>query len=466
MSEFRIEKDSLGDIEVAKKSYWGAQTQRSLHNFKIGAEKIPKPLINALAILKRSAALVNKDLAGLETKISHAITEVADEVIAGKLDNHFPLVVWQTGSGTQSNMNINEVISNRAIEILGGEMGSKAPVHPNDHVNMGQSSNDTFPTAMHIAAAIEINKKLLPALKSLHKALSDKQEEFKDIIKIGRTHLQDATPLTLGQEFSAYVTQVKYGIERIEKTLPNLYQLAQGGTAVGTGLNSIEGFAEKFAKEVADFTDLPFVTAENKFEALAAHDAIIESSGALNVLAASLMKIANDLRLLASGPRSGLGELSLPANEPGSSIMPGKVNPTQCEALTMVMTQIMGNHTTITIAGSNGHFELNVFKPVMIYNLLQSINLMADGVVSFTKNCVTGIVANKGNINELMQRSLMLVTALNPHIGYDNAASIAKNAHQKNLSLKESALELGILSAEEFDNWVKAEEMIAPRKKS
>ena len=466
MAQFRIEQDSLGSIKVATDKYWGAQTERSLNNFKIGTEKIPKPLIKALAILKRSAAIANMEIAGLDKKIGETIVKVADEVITGNLDQHFPLVVWQTGSGTQSNMNINEVISNRGIELLGGELGSKSPVHPNDHVNMGQSSNDTFPTAMHIAAAIEINEKLIPALENLQQALYKKEEEFKDIIKIGRTHLQDATPLTLGQEFSGYVTQIKYGIERIKNTLPRLYQLAQGGTAVGTGLNSIEGFAEKFAAQVADYTNLPFITAENKFEALAAHDAIIESSGALNVLAASLMKIANDLRLLASGPRSGLGEISLPANEPGSSIMPGKVNPTQCEALTMVVTQIMGNHTAITVAGSNGHFELNVFKPVMIYNLLQSINLMADGVVSFTKNCVSGITANKENIQNLMQRSLMLVTALNPHIGYDNAASIAKNAHQKNLSLKESALELGILNEQEFDDWVKAEEMVAPRKKA
>ena len=466
MAQFRIEQDSLGSIKVATDKYWGAQTERSLNNFKIGTEKIPKPLIKALAILKRSAAIANMEIAGLDKKIGETIVKVADEVITGNLDQHFPLVVWQTGSGTQSNMNINEVISNRGIELLGGELGSKSPVHPNDHVNMGQSSNDTFPTAMHIAAAIEINEKLIPALENLQQALYKKEEEFKDIIKIGRTHLQDATPLTLGQEFSGYVTQIKYGIERIKNTLPRLYQLAQGGTAVGTGLNSIEGFAEKFAAQVADYTKLPFITAENKFEALAAHDAIIESSGALNVLAASLMKIANDLRLLASGPRSGLGEISLPANEPGSSIMPGKVNPTQCEALTMVVTQIMGNHTAITVAGSNGHFELNVFKPVMIYNLLQSINLMADGVVSFTKNCVSGITANKENIQNLMQRSLMLVTALNPHIGYDNAASIAKNAHQKNLSLKESALELGILNEQEFDDWVKAEEMVAPRKKA
>ena len=465
MAQFRTEKDSLGNIEVATDKYWGAQTERSLNNFKIGTEKMPKPLIKALAILKRSAAIANMEIASLDEKIGETIVKVADEVITGNLDQHFPLVVWQTGSGTQSNMNINEVISNRGIELLGGELGSKSPVHPNDHVNMGQSSNDTFPTAMHIAAAIEINEKLIPALENLQQALYKKQKEFKDIIKIGRTHLQDATPLTLGQEFSGYVTQIKYGIERIKNTLPRLYQLAQGGTAVGTGLNSVEGFAEKFAAKVADYTKLPFITAENKFEALAAHDAIIESSGALNVLAASLMKIANDLRLLASGPRSGLGEISLPANEPGSSIMPGKVNPTQCEALTMVVTQIMGNHTAITVAGSNGHFELNVFKPVMIYNLLQSINLMADGVVSFTKNCVSGITANKENIQNLMQRSLMLVTALNPHIGYDNAASIAKNAHQKNLSLKESALELGILNEQEFDDWVKAEEMVAPRKK-
>ncbi len=462
---YRIETDSLGEVKVAADKYWGAQTERSLHNFKIGNETMPKPLIKALGILKKSAALTNMKLAGLEQQVGKAIVQAADEVINFKLIEHFPLVVWQTGSGTQSNMNSNEVISNRAIEILGGELGSKKPVHPNDHVNMGQSSNDTFPTAMHIAAVLEINEELLPALQKLHDALLAKQNEFKAIVKIGRTHLQDATPLTLGQEFSGYVTQIKYGIKRIQDSLPRLLQLAQGGTAVGTGINSVEGFAENFAAQVATETGYDFVTAENKFEALAAHDAIIEASGALNVVAASLMKIANDIRLLGSGPRSGLGEISLPANEPGSSIMPGKVNPTQCEALTMVATQIMGNHNTITIAGSNGHFELNVFKPVMIYNLLQSIKLIADGAVSFTDKCVAGITANQENITKLMEQSLMLVTALNPHIGYDNAAKIAKYAHQHGLSLKEAALKLELLTEEQFKDWVKPLEMIGPRKK-
>ena len=464
MTKYRIETDSLGEIEVDNSKYWGAQSQRSLKNFAIGIEKMPKSLIKALAILKRSAAATNLKMDIMPKNIADAIITAADEIIAGNLDEHFPLAVWQTGSGTQTNMNINEVISNRAIEILGGELGSKKPVHPNDHVNMGQSSNDVFPTAMHIAAAMEINQALIPTLNELYQALTAKENEFKDIIKIGRTHLQDATPLTLGQEFSGYATQIKYGIARIKDTLPRLYQLAQGGTAVGTGLNSVEGFAEEFAAQVANFTNLPFTSAENKFEALAAHDAIIESSGALNVLAASLMKIANDIRFLGSGPRSGLGELSLPANEPGSSIMPGKVNPTQCEALTMIASQIMGNHTTITIAGSNGHFELNVFKPVMIYNLLQSITLITDGVRSFTENCVHGIKANKENIDNLMKKSLMLVTALNPHIGYDNAAKIAKNAHVKGLSLEDSAIELGILTKQEFSGLIKPETMIAPNK--
>lgn len=461
----RIESDSFGNLEVANDRYFGAQTQRSLLNFKIGVEKMPIALVKALGILKKAACLTNKDLGVLDVKLADAIAKAADEVISLKLIDHFPLSVWQTGSGTQTNMNANEVISNRAIEILGGEIGSKTPVHPNDHVNMGQSSNDTFPTAMHIASGMTINQDLIPALTKLKDALKVKQDEFKDIVKIGRTHLQDATPLTLGQEFSGYVRQIELGIERIEKALPNIYKLAQGGTAVGTGINSIAGFAEKFAAKVAEITDLPFITAENKFESLAAHDAIVEMSGALNVVACSLMKIANDIRLLGSGPRSGLGELSLPENEPGSSIMPGKVNPTQCEAITMVAAQVMGNHTTITIAGSNGHFELNVFKPVMIYNLLQSIQLIADSAVSFTDNCVVGIKANKENIDLLMQRSLMLVTALNPHIGYDNSTKIAKNAHKKGISLKESALELGLLTAEQFDNWVVPINMTKPKAK-
>ncbi len=461
--KYRIEKDSLGDVKVDNARYWGAQTERSLHNFKIGEEKMPKPLIKAFAILKKSAALTNMDLKLLDKKIGDVIVQVADEVISGKLDAHFPLVVWQTGSGTQTNMNVNEVISNRAIEMLGGELGSKEPVHPNDHINMGQSSNDSFPTAMHIAAVLEISNNLIPGLEKFAQALKNKQEKFKDIIKIGRTHLQDATPLTLGQEFSGYVVQIENAIARVKRTLPSILELAQGGTAVGTGINSVKGFDKKFAKNVAKITKFPFVTAPNKFEALATNDAVVEVSGALNVLAVSLMKIANDIRLLSSGPRSGLAEISLPANEPGSSIMPGKVNPTQCEALTMIATQIMGNNVTISVAGSNGHFELNVFKPVIIYNLLQSIRLISDGVISFTDKCVKGIEANEDNINKLMEQSLMLVTALNPHIGYDNAALIAKNAHKKNSSLKESAVELGLLTETEYDEWVKPEKMTSPK---
>jgi fumarate hydratase class II len=461
-ASYRIETDSFGELNVASDKYWGAQTERSLGNFKIGGERMPAPLVRALGILKKAAATVNMDLGVLDKKIGDAICQAADDVINLSLVDHFPLVVWQTGSGTQTNMNINEVVSNRAIEILGGVMGSKKPVHPNDHVNMGQSSNDTFPTAMHIAAVEQINHELIPALKHLHKALDKKAHDFNNIIKIGRTHLQDATPLTLGQEFSAYVTQIEYGIERVKNTLPRLCQLAQGGTAVGTGLNAKKGFDTKFAAEVAKITKLPFVTAPNKFEALAAHDAIVEASGALNVLAVSLMKIANDIRLLGSGPRCGLGELSLPENEPGSSIMPGKVNPTQCEAITMLCTQVMGNHTTITIAGSNGHFELNVFKPVMIYNLLQSIRLIADGCVSFTDNCVVGIEANVNRIESLRDESLMLVTALNPHIGYDNAAKIAKKAHKEGTTLKASAISLGLLTEAQFDEWVRPESMLGP----
>lgn len=463
MTEYRKETDSFGELQVPADKYWGAQTQRSLQNFKIGADKMPPPLVRALGIIKKSAAIVNKDLGVMDGKISDAISQAADEVIDLKLLDNFPLVVWQTGSGTQSNMNSNEVIANRAIEILGGEKGTKDPVHPNDHCNMGQSSNDTFPTAMHISAVEEIHHQLIPSLKHIHDALKEKSDKFMNLVKIGRTHTQDATPLTLGQEFSGYVTQIAYGIERVENTLPRLYQLAQGGTAVGTGINSKKGFAEKFAAEVANITKLPFITAPNKFEALAAHDAIIEASGALNVIAASLMKIANDIRFLGSGPRCGLGEIILPENEPGSSIMPGKVNPTQCEALTMVCAQVMGNHTAITVAGSNGHFELNVFKPVMIYNLLHSIRLIADGARSFTDNCVIGIEANVDRINSLRDESLMLVTALNPHIGYDNAAKIAKKAHKDGATLKEAALELELLTEEQFDQWVKPEDMIGPR---
>ena len=459
----RTETDSFGPIPVESDKYWGAQTQRSLQNFKIGGETMPAPLVHALGTLKRSAAIVNMQLGVMDKAVGDAIVKAATEVMEGKLDAHFPLVVWQTGSGTQTNMNANEVISNRAIEMLGGEMGSKKPIHPNDHVNMGQSSNDSYPTAMHIAAAQEITHKLLPALGKLRNALNDKARQFKDIIKIGRTHTQDATPITLGQEFSGYVKQIENGMRRVESALPALYELAQGGTAVGTGLNAKKGFAEAFAAEVASITKLPFVTAPNKFEALASNDAIVEAHGTLNVVAVSLMKIANDIRFLASGPRSGLGELSLPENEPGSSIMPGKVNPTQSEALTMVAAQVMGNQTTVSIAGSNGHFELNVFKPVMIYNLLQSIRLLADGAVSFTDNCVVGIEANEERISKLMNESLMLVTALNPHIGYDNAAKIAKKAHKEGTTLKEAAIELGLLTDAQFAEWVKPQDMLGPK---
>ncbi len=463
MTKTRTETDSIGAIEVDSDKYWGAQTQRSLQNFKIGGEKMPEPLVRALGIQKKAAALANMKLGELEKDIGQPIVNAAEEVIDGSLIDHFPLVVWQTGSGTQSNMNANEVISNRAIEMLGGEIGSKSPIHPNDHVNRGQSSNDTFPTAMHIAAGEQINHALIPALDHLYKALDAKTKTFADIIKIGRTHLQDATPVTLGQEFSGYAHQIKMGIARVKDALPRIYELAQGGTAVGTGINSKKGFAEEFAKQVAEVTGLPFVTAPNKFEALAAHDAIVEMSGMLNTIACSLMKIANDIRLLGSGPRCGIGEIILPANEPGSSIMPGKVNPTQSEALTMVCAQVMGNHTTISVAGSNGHFELNVFKPVMIYNLLQSIRLIADGARSFTDNCVVGIEANKKNIRDNLYGSLMLVTSLNPHIGYDNAAKIAKKAYKDGSSLKEVAVALELLTAEEFDEWVDPQSMVSPR---
>jgi len=458
----RMETDSFGEIEVPADKYWGAQTSRSLMNFKIGGETMPVPLIRALGTLKRSAAVVNMQLGVLDRSLGEAIISAATEVMEGKLDAHFPLVVWQTGSGTQTNMNANEVISNRAIEMLGGVVGSKKPVHPNDHVNMGQSSNDSYPTAMHIAAGVEVNGHLIPALRHLHDALNAKAQAFQDIIKIGRTHLQDATPITLGQEFSGYATQIAYGIERVKATLPRIYMLAQGGTAVGTGLNAKKGFAEAFAAEVAKVTNLPFITAPNKFEALATHDAMVELSGALNVLAVSLMKIANDIRLLGSGPRCGLGEISLPENEPGSSIMPGKVNPTQSEAMTMVAAQVMGNHVAVTVGGSNGHFELNVFKPVIAYNVLQSIRLIADACVSFTDNCVVGIEANVERIEKLRDESLMLVTALNPHIGYDNAAKIAKKAHKEHTTLKQAALDLGLLTDEQFKEWVRPEQMIGP----
>ncbi|MEW4449372.1 class II fumarate hydratase [Qipengyuania sp. JC766] len=462
-SETRQESDSLGEIAVPADRYWGAQTQRSLGNFDIGTEKMPEPLIRALGIQKKAAALANMELGVLDEKIGRAIVAAAEEVIDGTLIAEFPLAVWQTGSGTQSNMNANEVIAGRANEQLAGTRGGKEPVHPNDHCNMGQSSNDTFPTAMYIAAVEQVNSVLLPQLRRLHEALDAKAKAFADIVKIGRTHLQDATPLTLGQEFSGYAKQVEYGIARVEGSLPRLSQLAQGGTAVGTGINSKGGFAELFATKVSDITGLSFETAPNKFEALAAHDALVEMSGVLNVLAASLMKIANDIRLLGSGPRCGIGEISLPANEPGSSIMPGKVNPTQCEALTMVCAQVMGNHVTVTVAGSNGHFELNVFKPVMIYNTLQSIRLIGDACASFTDHCVSGIEANEARIEQLLNESLMLVTALNPHIGYDNAAKIAKKAHAEGTTLKAAALDLGLLTEEQFAQWVVPSSMIRPR---
>ncbi|XP_018319552.1 fumarate hydratase, mitochondrial [Agrilus planipennis] len=463
MSNFRIEKDTFGELKVPADKYYGAQTARSIINFPIGGspERMPYPVITAMGTLKKAAALVNKEY-GLDPKIADAIAKAADDVISGKLyDDHFPLVIWQTGSGTQTNMNTNEVISNRAIEILGGKLGSKDPVHPNDHVNKSQSSNDTFPGAMHIAVALEIHNLLLPNLKLLRDSLQAKADEFKDIIKIGRTHTQDAVPLTLGQEFSGYVQQVAFGIDRVNATLPRLYMLALGGTAVGTGLNTRKGFAEKVAAKIAELTNLPFVTAPNKFEALAAHDSMVEVSGALNVIACSIMKIANDIRFLGSGPRCGLGELSLPENEPGSSIMPGKVNPTQCEAITMVASQVMGNHVAVTVGGSNGHFELNVFKPVMVANVLRSIRLLADSSKCFTQNCVDGIQANRENIKRIMNESLMLVTALNPHVGYDKAAAIAKYAHKEGLTLKESALKAGI-TEEQFDQWVRPENMLGP----
>lgn len=463
MTETRMETDSIGEIAVPMDAYWGAQTQRSTENFDIGVEKMPAPLVRALGIEKKAACLTNMDLGSMDEGIGNAIVNAADKVVDGTLADQFPLSVWQTGSGTQSNMNANEVIAGYANEQLSGTRGGKEPVHPNDHVNMSQSSNDTFPSAMHIAAVEELHHLLLPNLEKLHGALDAKAKEYADIVKIGRTHMQDATPLTLGQEFSGYAKQIENGIARVKDTLPRLYQLAQGGTAVGTGINSKVGFAEGFAKHVAEITGLPFVTAENKFEALAAHDALVESSGALNTLAVSLMKIANDIRLLGSGPRCGIGEINLPANEPGSSIMPGKVNPTQCEALTMICAQVMGNHTTVSIAGSNGHFDLNVFKPVMIYNVLQSIRLLADGARSFTDRCIVGITPNHERLDKLLNESLMLVTALNPHIGYDNAAKIAKKAHAEGSTLKEAGMALGLLTEEQFKEWINPLEMIKPK---
>jgi fumarate hydratase, class II len=458
----RAETDTFGAIEVPGDKYWGAQAQRSLGNFRIGWERQPKSIIRALGIVKRAAAEVNMGLGRLDPKLGQAIVAAAQEVIDGKLDDHFPLVVWQTGSGTQSNMNANEVVSNRAIEMLGGVMGSKKPVHPNDHVNMSQSSNDTYPTAMHVACAEEIHHRLLPALRHLHEALDAKAKAWAHIIKIGRTHTQDATPVTLGQEFSGYATQVEHGIRRIQSTLPDLMQLAQGGTAVGTGLNAPVGFAEKVAARIAAITGLPFTSAPNKFEALAAHDAMVMSHGAINTVAASLFKIANDIRFLGSGPRSGLGELSLPENEPGSSIMPGKVNPTQCEALTQVCVQVFGNNAAVTFAGSQGHFELNVYNPVMAYNFLQSVQLMGDASRSFTDNCVVGIEPREDNIKAALERSLMLVTALAPKIGYDNAAKIAKTAHKNGTTLRQEAVGGGYVSAEEFDRIVDPNKMIGP----
>ena len=461
--EYRMETDSMGEIKVPVDKYYGAQTARSLMNFKIGGERFPREIIRALGVLKKAAAWTNKELGLLSSEKVKLIVKADDEVIEGKLDEHFPLVVWQTGSGTQTNMNSNEVIANRAIEIAGGELGSRKPIHPNDDVNKAQSSNDTFPTAMHIAAVEEIHRRLIPMVTKLRDALQKKSEEFKNIIKIGRTHLMDATPLTLGQEFSGYVQQLTNGLERIDAALPRLYELALGGTAVGTGLNTHPEFAVKAAKNIAEISGLPFITGRNKFEGLAAHDALVEFSGVLKTLAVSLMKIANDIRLLGSGPRCGFGELDLPANEPGSSIMPGKVNPTQSEALTMVCAQVMGNDVAVNIGGATGHFELNVFKPVIIYNVLQSIRLISDACESFTDNCVVGIEANEKNINKHLTESLMLVTALNPHIGYDNAAKIAKKAHAESKTLKEVAVELGLLTAEKFDEVVRPEQMIGPK---
>ncbi len=461
--EFRIETDTMGQMQVPRDKYYGAQTARSLMNFKIGGDRFPRELIRALGILKKAAALTNLELGTLPKEKADLIIQAADEVIEGKLDEHFPLVVWQTGSGTQTNMNANEVISNRAIELAGGVVGSKKPIHPNDDVNKAQSSNDTFPTAMHIAAVEEIHRRLIPMITKLRDALQNKSEEFRIIIKIGRTHLMDAVPLTLGQEFSGYTQQLTNGLERINAALPRMYELALGGTAVGTGLNTHHEFAEKSANKIAELTGKPFITGRNKFEGLATHDAMVEFSGVLKTLAASLMKIANDIRLLGSGPRCGLGELHLPENEPGSSIMPGKVNPTQSEAMTMVCAQVFGNDVAVNIGGATGHFELNVFKPVIIFNVLNSIRLISDACESFTDHCVVGIEANKNNINKHLENSLMLVTALNPHIGYDNAAKVAKKAHAENKTLKEAVVELGLLTAEKFDEVVRPENMIGPK---
>jgi fumarate hydratase class II len=461
MTQTRIETDTMGEIAVPADRLWGAQTERSLQNFRIGGERMPVPVVRALGAIKRAAARTNAKLGLLEPRLAKAIEAAAQEVIEGKLDDHFPLVVWQTGSGTQSNMNVNEVVANRANQLLGGELGTKTPVHPNDHVNMSQSSNDTIPSAIHVAAAVEIVQRLLPALRSMQADLSGKALGWSGIVKIGRTHTQDATPLTLGQEFSGYARQVAAGIERIELTLPGLYELAQGGTAVGTGLNAPQGFAEQIAAEIAEATGLPFATAPNKFEALAGQDALVFAHGALNTLAASLYKIANDIRLLGSGPRAGLGELALPENEPGSSIMPGKVNPTQSEALTQICAQVFGNHAAVTFAGSQGHFELNVYRPVVAYNLLQSVRLLADAATSFTDNLLAGLQPREDNIARGVERSLMLVTALAPAIGYDQAAAIAKAAHKLGTTLREAALAAGV-APEDYDRLVRPEQMLGP----
>ena len=462
--DYRTEKDSMGPVQVPNDRYYGAQTQRSLNNFKIGKEHFPREFIRAYGIIKKAAATVNSATGLLDPQLAKTISSSADEVITGKLDDHFPLVVWQTGSGTQTNMNVNEVIANRAIEMAGGTLGSKDPVHPNDHVNMSQSTNDTFPTAINIAAVECVVHQLLPNLERLRDGLHAKEEEFSNIIKLGRTHLQDATPLSLGQEFSGYVSAIEHGCKRIKNAMDSCYELAMGGTAVGTGINSTEGFGEKTAAEISKLTDIPFRTAENKFEALGGQDSIVELSSALKTVSVSLFKIANDLRWLASGPRSGIGEVVLPANEPGSSIMPGKVNPTQCEAMTMVCTQVMGNDTTITFAGASGNFELNVYRPVIAFNILQSIRLLADACDSFLVNAVEGIEPNEQRIHENLYNSLMLVTALNPHIGYDKAAKVAKKAYTENLSLREAIVELGYMGAEEFDKLVQPEKMIRPSK--
>ena len=462
---YRKEKDSMGEIEVPDEKYYGAQTQRSINNFKIGGERFQREFIRAYGIIKKAAAKVNSSAGKLDNKIATAISEASDEVINGDLDKHFPLVIWQTGSGTQSNMNFNEVISNRAIEILGGTKGTKDPVHPNDHVNMSQSTNDTFPTAINIAAVESTTHKLIPELEKLRQSFESKSKEFDSIIKLGRTHLQDATPLSLGQEFSGYTSALEHGIKRINNALKSCYELAIGGTAVGTGINSFEGYAEATANEISSITDLPFKTAQNKFEALGGQDCIVDLSGALKTVSGSLFKIANDIRWLASGPRSGIGEILIPSNEPGSSIMPGKVNPTQCEAMTMVCAQVMGNDTTIMVAGASGNFELNVYRPVIAYNILQSIRILSDAINSFRTNCVDGIEANEEKINTNLYNSLMLITALNSHIGYDKAAEVAKKAYEDNSSLKEAIIELGYMSGEDFDKFVKPEEMVKPSKK-